>query len=65
MIKQAREGAKILYLPRHRVRQVAEHARLITYNQDLDIGEFEKMILEGEMQMLGVPVKVVGRYATD
>lgn len=55
----------VLELPRHLVRQVAEHSRLSMQPPRPSCDELERMIVRGEMCMLGIPVRVIGRYASD
>lgn len=62
LIKQAKASPQPteLALPRHRVRQVAEHARLSMFMGDCcSCDELAAAIERGEMKILGVPVRIV------
>jgi hypothetical protein len=67
LIREAKSDPppRYLVIPRHRVRQVAEHARMLMQHEPLSCDGIEKMIIAGEMKMMGIPVRVAGGRDAD
>lgn len=63
LIAEARKDPRPEYLsvPGNKIRQVCEHARLISAaTNKVALNDLVQMALDGKMKMLNIPIRVIG-----